>query len=131
MRLRLFKSKLHRATITEADLHYEGSLTIDADLMEAAHILEFEEVHVWNVTNGSRLATYAMRGERGSGVICLNGAAAHLGGVGDLIIIATFCELEEAEARVHHPKVVLLGERNQILDAQHTEIPGPDSDIGC
>jgi len=131
MQLRVFKSKLHRATITEADLHYEGSLTIDAELMEAARILEYEEVHVWNVTNGARLATYAMKGERGSRTVCLNGAAAHHGRVGDLVIITTFCTLEAPEAERHEPRVVLLGRDNRILDRDHVELPGPDSDVGC
>lgn len=127
MRRRIFKSKLHRATITEADLHYEGSLTIDPDLMEAADILQHEEVHVWNVTNGSRLTTYAIAGERGAKTICLNGAAAHLGNVGDLVIIATFAEMEEAEiARGFEPKVVLLGRDNAILETEHVELPGPE-----
>lgn len=126
MRRRIFKSKLHRATITEADLHYEGSLTIDPELMEAADILEHEEVHVWNVTNGSRLTTYAISGERGARTICLNGAAAHLGNVGDLIIIATFAEMEDTELKAgFQPKVVLLGPDNDIVEAAHIEIPGP------
>jgi aspartate 1-decarboxylase len=125
MRRQMFKSKLHRATVTQADVDYEGSVTIDAQLLEAADILENESVHVWNVSRGTRLMTYALRGERGSGVICINGAAAHLAKPGDLVIIATFCELEEAEARAHVPKVVLLDERNAIKNADAVEVPGP------
>jgi aspartate 1-decarboxylase len=125
MRRQMFKSKLHRATVTQADVDYEGSVTIDAHLLEAADILENESVHVWNVSRGTRLMTYALRGERGSGVICINGAAAHLAKPGDLVIIATFCELEEAEARAHVPKVVLLDERNAIKNADAVEVPGP------
>ena len=125
MRRVLFKAKIHRAKVTEADLHYEGSVTIDANLMEAADILPFEQVHVWNVDRGTRLTTYAIRGEAGSGVICINGAAAHLVGPGDLVIIATFADYEEAEARTHKPKVVLVDEKNRIVASGVDEIPGP------
>jgi aspartate 1-decarboxylase len=125
MRRVLFKAKIHRAKVTEADLHYEGSVTIDANLMEAADILPFEQVHVWNVDRGTRLTTYAIRGEPGSGVICINGAAAHLVGPGDLVIIATFADYEEAEARTHKPKVVLVDEKNRIVASGVDEIPGP------
>jgi aspartate 1-decarboxylase len=125
VRRQLFKSKIHRATVTQADLDYEGSLTIDANLLEAADILQHELVHVWNVTRGTRLETYAMRGEPGSGVICINGAAAHLMKPGDLVIIATFAHMDEAEARAHKPKVVLVDEKNRIKQAGVTEIPGP------
>ncbi len=121
----MFKSKLHRATVTQADLDYEGSVTIDDDLLRAADILPYEKVALWNVTRGSRLETYALRGEAGSGVICVNGAAAHLMSVGDIIIIATFAEMDEAEARVHRPTVVLLDEKNRIKLAGVDEVPGP------
>jgi len=110
----MMKSKLHRATVTGAELDYEGSLTIDANLLEAADILPFEEIHVWNVTRGSRLTTYAITGEPGSGVICVNGAGAHLVKPGDIIIIATYTTLEDREARTHQPRVVLLDEQNRI-----------------
>jgi len=110
----MMKSKLHRATVTGAELDYEGSLTIDANLLEAADILPFEEIHVWNVTCGSRLTTYAITGEPGSGVICVNGAGAHLVKPGDIIIIATYTTLEDREARTHQPRVVLLDEQNRI-----------------
>jgi aspartate 1-decarboxylase len=125
MRRRLFKSKIHRATVTQADLHYEGSVTIDANLMEVADILPHEEVHVWNVTRGTRLTTYAIRGEAGSGVICINGAAAHLCHAGDVVIIATFADYDEAEARTHRPRVVLVDEHNRIKDPAAVEVPGP------
>src|SRR6478735_1938799 len=92
--LSLLKSKLHRATITQADVDYEGSLTLDRHFMDAADILPYEEVHVWNVTRGTRFRTYAMEGEAGSGIVCTNGAAAHLAGPGDVIIVATFTLLD-------------------------------------
>jgi aspartate 1-decarboxylase len=110
----MMKSKLHRATVTETNLDYEGSLTIDTDLLEAADILPHEQIHVWDVTNGTRLITYALPGDRGSGTMCVNGAGAHLIKTGDVIIIATFAELEDAEARLHQPRVVFLGTANKI-----------------
>jgi aspartate 1-decarboxylase len=113
MRRRLLKSKIHRATVTEADLHYEGSITIDLDLMEAADILEHEQVDVYNVTNGHRFTTYAIPGEPGSGVICINGAAAHLAGEGDLVIIASYADYESEELLEHEPHIVLVDERNR------------------
>lgn len=121
----MFKSKIHRATVTQADFAYEGSVTIDANLLEAADILPFEQVAIWNVTRGTRLETYAMRGEPGSGVVCINGAAAHLVQPGDLVIIATFTELDDAEARAHTPKVVLVDGQNRVKDAHAVEVPGP------
>lgn len=123
----MLKSKIHRATVTQADLHYEGSLTLDALLLQAADILPFEEVHVWNVTRGTRLRTYAMLGEAGSGVVCINGAAAHLVGPGDLVIVATFTPMDDAEARVHRPRVVLVDAHNRVRTADHSEIAGPHS----
>lgn len=114
MRRFMFKSKIHRATVTQANVDYEGSITIDAGLLEAADILPFEEVHVWNVTRGSRLTTYAMAAEPGSGTVCINGAGAHLVHPGDLVIIATFTTLEDDTARAHRPKVVLVDERNRL-----------------
>ena len=92
MRRTFFKAKIHRATVTHADLDYEGSVTIDEDLMDAAGIWNYEAVHVWNITRGTRLQTYALKGPRGSGVICINGAAAHLNQPGDQVILATFAE---------------------------------------
>ena len=125
MRRTFFKSKIHRATVTEADLDYEGSVTIDEDLMDAAGIWNHEAVHVWNITRGTRLQTYAIKGKRGSGVICINGAAAHLNEPGDMVILATFAELEEAEARTFVPKVVLVDRKNRIVDEDATEVAGP------
>jgi aspartate 1-decarboxylase len=123
----MLKSKVHRATVTDADVNYEGSLTLDALLLEAADILPFEEVHVWNVTRGTRLRTYAMRGEPGSGVVCVNGAAAHLAGPGDLVIVATFTQMDDEAARRHRPRVVLVDERNRVRPARTEEIAGPQS----
>jgi aspartate 1-decarboxylase len=125
MRRTFFKAKLHRATVTHADLDYEGSVTIDQDLLEAAGILEYEAVHVWNITRGTRLQTYALTGARGSGVICINGAAAHLNEPGDLVILATFAELEESEARDFKPTVVLVDRQNRIVSAPAVEVAGP------
>ncbi len=113
MRRRMFGGKIHRATVTDANLDYEGSLTIDASLMDAAGILLHEEVHIWNVTRGSRLATYAIPGPAGSGVICANGAAAHLVKKGDVIIIATFFDMDDAEARVHVPRAIMVDKNNK------------------
>jgi aspartate 1-decarboxylase len=110
----MFKSKIHRATVTEANLDYEGSLTVDADLLAAADILPWEEVHVWNVTRGTRLTTYAMAGPAGSGVVCVNGAGAHLVRPGDLVIVATFAQMDDAQARRHTPTVVLVDENNRV-----------------
>jgi len=114
VRLTVFKSKLHRVRVTEADLNYEGSVTIDADLMEAADLVEHEQVQIYNVTNGSRLTTYTLRGPRGSGCVKVNGAAAHLVSRGDLVIIASYANYAESEIREHVPTVVLLGEANRI-----------------
>ncbi len=125
MRRTFFKAKIHRATVTHADLDYEGSVTIDEDLLDAAGIWEYEAVHVWNITRGTRLQTYAIKGPRGSGVICINGAAAHLNRPGDLVILATFAELEEAEARAHGPTVVLVDERNRVVAKDAVELAGP------
>ena len=122
---RLLKSKIHRATVTQADLHYEGSITIDRDLMLAADILPHEQVHCWNVTRGTRFTTYALEGSPTSGVICINGAAAHLAGVGDLVIITTFVDLHDEEARVHQPRVLLVDAQNRIKHSG-PEVPGPE-----
>ena len=124
MRRTMFRSKIHRAVITHADLHYEGSVTIDADLLAAADILENEAIHVWNITSGTRLQTYAVPGPRGSGVICVNGAAAHLNRPGDLVILAAFGEMSDEEARSHRPKVIRVDAKNRIL-GDEPEIPGP------
>ena len=126
MRRTLFKSKIHRATVTQADLDYEGSVTIDAELMRAADILPYEKVHIWNRSNGSRLETYALEAAPGSGVICVNGAAAHHARPGDIVIIATFAEAsDDAEARAWAPKVVHVDAHNRIVPLSG-EIPGPE-----
>ncbi len=121
----MLKSKLHRATVTDANLQYEGSVTIDADLMDAADLLPNEQVAIWNVTNGQRFETYALLGERGSGTICINGAAARLSEPGDLVIIASYCTLEDSEARQHKPKLVFLDENNKIKLTPESEVAGP------
>lgn len=113
----MLKSKIHRATITEADLSYEGSLTIDADLMQAANILPYEMVHIFNISNGERFQTYAIDGEAGSGVMCLNGAAARKGTPGDLIIIATFATYDDAVLDDHQPKIILVDSQNRLKKA--------------
>jgi aspartate 1-decarboxylase len=114
MRVTMLKGKIHRATVTEANVDYEGSLTVDSTLLEASGILPWELIHVWDVTRGTRLVTYAMPGEPNSGVICVNGAGAHLVRVGDLVIVAAYCELDETEARRHRPTVVRVDEKNRI-----------------
>lgn len=112
MKLTMFKSKLHQMKVTEADLHYEGSITIDQDLLDKAGILPYEKVQVLNITNGSRLETYTISGERGSRVCCLNGAAARLTQVGDRIIVISYAEMTPEEAKEHKPKVVIVDENN-------------------
>ncbi len=111
----LLKSKIHRACVTQADLHYKGSVTIDRDLMDAADILDHEQVDIYDITNGSRLTTYAIPGPPGSGVICINGAAAHLVNPNDLVIITSYAQYEDSEARSHEPIVLIVDERNHIL----------------
>ena len=113
MRRTLLNGKIHRATVTDADLHYEGSLTIDAALLEAADILPHERVEVYNVTRGARFATYAIPGPAGRGDVCANGAAAHRAVAGDLVIICTYAAFDPAEAAAHRPTVVLVDERNR------------------
>ncbi len=110
----MLKSKLHRAKVTDADLHYEGSISIDEGLLEAADIIPYEKVAIYNVSNGERFTTYAIKGERGSGVMCLNGAAARKAARGDIIIVATYVLVDEAEAKNWTPKCVLLDGQNKI-----------------
>ena len=112
----MLKSKLHRATVTETNLDYEGSLTIDEDLLDAADILPHEQIHVWDVTNGARLVTYALAGARGSGTVCVNGAGAHLIKVGDVVIVATYATMKKRAARKHKPLVVFVDERNRVRE---------------
>lgn len=106
MLIEVLKSKIHRVTVTESNLHYIGSITIDEDLLDAAGIIENEKVEIYNISNGERFATYAIRGERGSGVICLNGAAAHKAPTGSLVIIASYAHMTPEEAREWHPTVI-------------------------
>jgi len=110
----MLKSKIHRATVTEADLNYVGSITIDAALMEAANIVENEKVTIVNNNNGARFDTYVIEGERGSGVICLNGAAARLVTKGDIVIILTYALLDAQELKTHQPTLVFVNDRNQV-----------------
>ncbi|MBI1340825.1 aspartate 1-decarboxylase [bacterium] len=115
MLLTLMKSKLHRAAVTQCDLHYEGSVSIDMDLMEAANILPHERVDIWNITNGARISTYAIEAPRGSRTIGVNGAAARFFQVADRIIIATFGQMDETSARQHAPTVVRLNDANEVV----------------
>ncbi|WNB87589.1 aspartate 1-decarboxylase [Cellulomonas sp. ATA003] len=108
--------KIHRATVTQADLHYVGSVTVDADLLDAADLLPGQQVDIVDVTNGARLTTYTIPGERGSGQICINGAAAHLVAPGDVVILIAYGMLDDAEARTYSPHVVFVDEANRILD---------------
>ena len=128
MRRSMLRAKIHRAVITDADLHYEGSVTIDQDLMDAADLLHGETIHVWNVTRGTRLMTYAVPGERGSGVLCVNGAAAHLNRPGDVVILAAFAEMTEDECRAHRPRLVRVDPHNHLLGTE-PERPGPDMPV--
>lgn len=124
MKRSILKSKIHRARVTEANLNYEGSITIDKELMQAADIVNFERVSVWNIANGERFDTYAVEGEKKSGIVCLNGAAARLVSVGDCVIIASFCELEEKEIAKHNPKIVLVDEFTNRIKAVLGEAKG-------
>ena len=116
MTRKLLRAKIHRATVTGADLDYEGSVTIDRELMDLADLVDYEAVHIWNVTNGERFQTYAIPGERHSGVVCVNGAAAHKVSKGDLVIIAAFSWMEEDEARTWQPKVVFVDDENRPVE---------------
>jgi aspartate 1-decarboxylase len=112
----MLKSKIHRATVTEANIEYEGSVSIDRDLMEAANLLPYEKVDIWNCSNGNRLATYVIEGERGGRQICINGAAAHLMKPGDLVIIASWADMNDDEARHFESKRVFVDHENRIRD---------------
>jgi aspartate 1-decarboxylase len=117
----MLRGKIHRATVTGADLHYEGSVTIDAELLDRADILPYQQVDIWNVTNGERFQTYALAGQRGSGVVCINGAAAHKAKTGDLVIIASFGMMTEDEARTWRPRCVFVDAQNRPVEqrAEH------------
>src|SRR3954454_15532399 len=125
----MMKSKIHRATVTQADLDYVGSVTLDVALMEAADLLEGEQVAIVDITNGARIETYVIPGERSSGIIGINGAAAHLVHAGDLVIIMSYAVLDDAEARAHNPPAVHAAERNRVIkignDAAEP-VPGSD-----
>ena len=116
----VMNSKIHRATVTEADINYIGSITIDEELVEAANISEWEKIEVLNITNGSRLETYVILGERGSGEICINGAAAHLVNPGDLVILVTYKTIEEEKINQHLPTIIHVNGRNEIIDIDYT-----------
>ena len=109
----LLKSKIHRVAVTQCELHYEGSCAIDENLLEAANIAENEQVHIWNINNGERFVTYAIRGERGTGMISVNGSAARRASAGDLIIIAAFAQVHEDMVATHQPKLVFVNDQNQ------------------
>ncbi|KOG65916.1 aspartate 1-decarboxylase subunit alpha [Streptomyces griseoflavus] len=125
----MFKSKIHRATVTQADLHYVGSVTVDADLLDAADLFPGELVHIVDITNGARLETYIIEGERGSGVLGINGAAAHLVHPGDLVILISYAQVDDAKARTLRPRVVHVDAANRIVgvgaDASEP-VPGGD-----
>ncbi len=120
MRRIMFKSKIHRATVTGADLNYEGSITIDSELLRAADILPYEKVDIYNISNGERFSTYVIPGEPGSGEVCLNGAAARKVQKGDLVIIVSYCELSEDEIESFSPTVVLVDEKNRPVKVSRT-----------
>ncbi len=118
----LLKSKIHRVAVTDCELHYEGSCAIDEDLLDAAGMVENEQVHIWNINNGERFITYAIRGERGSGIISVNGSAARRAAVGDLIIIAAFAQVAEDKVAGFEPKLVFVDDHNRIKE-QRSHIP--------
>ncbi|WP_346940656.1 aspartate 1-decarboxylase [uncultured Clostridium sp.] len=124
MRICMLKGKIHRVVVTEANLNYVGSITIDEELIEKAGINEYEKVQIVDIDNGNRFNTYVIPGQRYSGVICLNGAAARLVQKGDKVIIMAYCELEEEEARIHKPKVVFVNEDNTIKEVGNYEKHG-------
>ncbi|QEA12424.1 aspartate 1-decarboxylase [Comamonas flocculans] len=119
MILTLLKSKIHRVRATHCDLHYEGSCAIDEDLLDAAGIVENEQVHIWNVDSGQRFVTYAIKGERGSGMVSVNGSAARRACVGDLLIIAAFAQVSEEERATHQPRLVFVDEKNRQVSLSH------------
>ena len=116
MKIELLKSKIHRATVTDANLDYVGSLTLDPILMQEANLNQYEKIHVLNITNGSRLITYIIKGESGSGEVCINGAAAHLVSKGDLVIVAAYCSLSESDAKIFKPTIVHVDNQNNVIN---------------
>lgn len=129
MLIEVLKSKIHRAHVTQAELHYVGSITIDERLMQAAGLIEYEKVDVVDIENGARLTTYVIRGEAGSGVVCLNGAAARLVAVGDRVIIMSYCTVTPEEAKSRTPDVVLVGESNTVFRTISGEKHGPEPEV--
>jgi len=117
-------AKIHRATVTKADLHYEGSITLPPELLKAANIHNYEHVHIWNITSGTRFETYAIAGLPSSTDVCVNGAAAHLANPGDLVIIANFIDIKEKNISEHKPRLIFVDEQNKITE-QRDELPGP------
>lgn len=115
----LLKSKIHRVAVTHCELHYEGSCAIDEDLLEAANLVENEQIHIWNINNGERFITYAIKGERGSGMISVNGSAARRASVGDLIIIAAFAQVDDKEIATHQPELVFVDDKNKQTELRH------------
>lgn len=115
----LLKSKIHRVKTTHCELHYEGSCAIDEDLMDAANLCENEQIHIWNVDNGERFVTYAIKGQRGSGMISVNGSAARRACVGDLLIIASFAQVDEKDVATHQPQLVFVNDHNQQVELRH------------
>lgn len=115
----LLKSKIHRVAVTQCELHYEGSCAIDENLLDAANIAENEQIHIWNINNGERFITYAIKGERGSGMISVNGSAARRAAVGDLIIIAAFGQIHEDQLAGHQPQLVFVDEHNRQTELRH------------
>ncbi|QMU56628.1 MAG: aspartate 1-decarboxylase [Candidatus Mycalebacterium zealandia] len=130
MKISLLKSKIHKAIVTEADLEYEGSLTLDPVLIEAAGLLVHEKVSIFNVTNGHRFFTYVIEGERGTNAVCVNGAAAHLAREGDSLIIVSFGSYDESECKNHKPKFVYVDERNNITAVKHEVSPFTIPEVG-
>ncbi len=124
MEVTMLKSKIHRATVTQAELNYVGSITVDQDLMKASNIFEYEKVQVVDIDNGSRFETYVIKGEAGSGCICLNGAAARCVQIGDKIIIMSYAQLSLDEVEIHRPTVVFVDENNKICDITDFENHG-------
>jgi aspartate 1-decarboxylase len=124
MRRDMLRAKVHRIKVTERDIEYEGSLSLDTELMKAADMLPFERIDVYDVDNGNRFSTYLIEGRPGSGDCCVNGAAARLVEIGDKLIIAAFCSLDESDVREHRPKLVMIGEENKISRVHETEAAG-------
>ena len=129
MKISILKSKLHRATITNTHLDYEGSCAIDSELLNAADISEYEMIHIYNLNNGNRFTTYAIKAERGSGTISLNGAAAYKGNKDDLLIICTYAEIDQNKAKEHEPKLIYFKENSNIINEVKSQIPTQKNNV--